>query len=332
MPSIRMPQLRLGAVIAIGIAAGLGVWLATRDTGGSRTTAPTTPTTAQGPTGKQVVPVTSQGLGTLVAALQRPIYWAGPQAGTTYELTRLGDGRVYVRYLPKGVKVGSSRAALTVGTYPDASAAADVERSAGRPESVRVKAPGGVVAFYNKSRPTNVYLAFPGAAYQVEVYDPDGARARALVQAGKIAAVPAAGTGARILSPAALASFAHTQKTPVYWAGPRSGTAYELTTTLDNRAYVRYLPPGTKAGSKTPALTVASYPTPDAFSRTKAASTGSAAEQVPVTGGGIAFSPRGASTSVYVAYPGSDVQIEVFDPKPGEARQLVVAGKIIPIR
>lgn len=35
--------------------------------------------------------------------------------------------------------------------------------------------------------------------------------------------------------------------------------------------------------------------------------------------------------STYLAYPGSDVEIEVFNPEPGRAEGLVKAGKIAPI-
>jgi hypothetical protein len=323
-----MPQLRLGAVIAIAIAAGLGIWLATRDTGSGSSAPTTTPSS----TGKQVVPITVKGLQTLVAALQRPIYWAGERAGTTYELTRLDDGRIYIRYLAAGAKVGSPKPALTVGTYPDTSAASDVSRRASDSGSVRVPAPKGAVAFYSKSRPTNVYLAFPGAAYQIEVYDPNPYQARALVRGGKIVPVAPAGGGVRIVSAAALASFARSSKSPVYWAGPRAGVDYELTTTPQKQVFVRYLPAGTKPGAKVTALTVASYPTADAFSRTKAISSAAASVEVPVTGGGIAFYSKTAPTSVYLAYPSSSVQIEVFDPNPSQARQLVTAGKIVPVR
>ena len=53
--------------------------------------------------------------------------------------------------------------------------------------------------------------------------------------------------------------------------------------------------------------------------------------QVPVTGGGIAFYSKSAPTSVYVAYPGSNVQIEVYDPSAAQAAQLVTSGKIVPV-
>src|SRR5438045_3122987 len=68
----RLRRVRVGAVLAIAIAAGLITWLATRDHGNSHTTVPK---------GK-VVPISERGLETLVDALGRPIHWAGPRAGS----------------------------------------------------------------------------------------------------------------------------------------------------------------------------------------------------------------------------------------------------------
>ena len=42
-----------------------------------------------------------------------------------------------------------------------------------------------------RERPTNVHLAFPGEAYQVEVFSPEGDLALRLVSNGKIQPVPA---------------------------------------------------------------------------------------------------------------------------------------------
>ena len=106
--------------------------------------------------------------------LGRPLYWAGQRRGTTYELTQTPDGRVYVRYLPHGVQVGSGRPYLTVGTYPVANAYATTKAAASKPGAVPIRISGGI-AFYDKSRPTSVYLAFPGVDEQIEVYDPSAA-------------------------------------------------------------------------------------------------------------------------------------------------------------
>jgi hypothetical protein len=117
------------------------------------------------------------------------VYWAGPRVGATYELTRSPDGRVYVRYLTGGAKVGSPLPDfLTVGTYvvPDAPAA--VRAAAGQPGAVTVNVPGGL-GFYNRARPTSVYFAFPGSNVQVETYDPSASAALRLVETGAITPV-----------------------------------------------------------------------------------------------------------------------------------------------
>jgi hypothetical protein len=320
-PSLRPPQLRVGAVLAIAIAVGLGTWLGTRGGGGSHPA-----------TGKKVVPVTLSGLETLVTALRRPIYWAGPEQGKTYELTELPNGSVYVRYLLPGTQVGTSTPLLTVGTYPVTGAFAAAQRSAGQSGSVRVPIPAGGIAFYSGSAPTNIYLAFPGVDYQIEVYDPLAAEAKRLVESGRISPVPSSQAAPAIVSTAGLQALARSIGHPLYWAGPRPGTAYELRRTTDGLVYVRYLPAGTKAGANLAALTVGTYPVQGAFAAGLQQAKRSGSVQVPVTGGGVAFYARSAPTSVYLAFPGLNVQVEVYDPSPAQARALVTSGKIVPIR
>ena len=95
---------------------------------------------------------------------------------------------------------------------------------------------------------------------------------------------------------------------------------------------MRYLPVGAKAGANVAALTVGTYPVSNAFAATQRIAGRSDSVQVPVTGGAIAFYAKGAPSSVYVAFPGSSVQIEVYDPVPAEARKLVSSGKIVALR
>lgn len=139
-----------------------------------------------GPNG--AVAATVADLTRLERTLGRKVYWAGSEAGVTYELSRSG-GRVYLRYLPAGAALGSSAPYLTVATYPYKGAYQATSATASEPGSVRVAVPGGV-AFYARTRPTNVYVAFKGIDEQVEVFDPSPGRARALVAAGKITPVP----------------------------------------------------------------------------------------------------------------------------------------------
>ncbi len=117
---------------------------------------------------------------------------------------------------------------------------------------------------------------------------------------------------------------------PIYWAGQQSGVTYELTKTADNRVLVRYLPAGEKIGTKTPYLTIGTYPVKNAFAVTSRVAHSSSSVTVPVGHGGVAFYSRAAPTSVYVAYPGYDYQVEVFDPSPAQARS-IASGRLVPV-
>jgi hypothetical protein len=125
----------------------------------------------------------------LPGSIGHPVYWAGARPGARYELTRTADGKIYLRYLPRNTPVGTASRFLTVGTYPLANALGVTRRLAGEASAVRLDPGGGGVAFYGKRSPTNVYLAFPGAPVQIEVYDPVPAEARRLVTSGRIVPV-----------------------------------------------------------------------------------------------------------------------------------------------
>jgi hypothetical protein len=325
---VRLPEFRLGAVVAVGIAAGLGVWLGVRDTGGRST--PGT-TTAAGPTGHEVLPVSAAELRTLAPAFGRPIYWAGTMAGYTYQMARLQNGDVELRYLPKGAKAGDPRPSLTIGTYRVANAIAATERAAGTSGARTFPISGHGIAFSAKRSPRSVYLAYPHSDYQVEVYDPRPGRALALVRSGKIVLVPVERPGARIVSLQQLVAAAHALHHPVYWAGPGHGKVYELTTTPTGRAYVRYLLPGTKAGADVPELTVATYPVANAYEVTIRAAAQPGSVTVPVTGNGIAFYAKSDPTSVYFARPRQSVQVEVYFPQASEAASLVTNGAVVEV-
>ena len=101
-----------------------------------------------------------------------------------------GGGRVYVRYLPAGAKIGNRRADYTiVGTYPTPNALNVLKDLAKQPTEKSVPAPGGGIAVYAKNAPTNVYVAFPGSDEQIEVFDPSAKRALRLVTSGRVAPV-----------------------------------------------------------------------------------------------------------------------------------------------
>lgn len=177
VPLASIPRLRIGAAVALALAAGLVTWLLVRHTGHS-----SAPQARSG-----AVAATVAELRGLPAALGHPVYWAGARTGRRFELTRTADGRVYIRYLPATAKVGDPRPNfLAVGTYPQAHPFAQVQAAARRPGASTLTLPAGGLAVYDRKRPTSIYLAYPGSTVQVEVYDPDPAQARQLVRSGRI--------------------------------------------------------------------------------------------------------------------------------------------------
>jgi hypothetical protein len=266
--------------------------------------------------------------------MRTPIYWVGPMPGKAYELTQSPGGSVFLRYLPRGVSAGSGTPYLTLGTYPMVNAFAVTQRAAHSSGVVSISVPGAA-AFYKRSRPTNVYYARAGSEFQVEVFDPKPGEAQTLVRSGlvaPVAGVPLAGAVApRIVSVAALRRLPSSVGHPVYWVGPKAGSAYELTQNADGKIYIRYMPLGARAGAPTPYLTVATYPFPGALRALKALGRGNGVKLIRIPGGGAALLDTRYPKSIHLAFPGSSYQVEVFDPSPADALQLVRGGAVRPI-
>jgi hypothetical protein len=345
-PALRRP-FRVGAVLAIALAAGLVAWLLLRGSGdnGSSSASSSTPaatTTTQAQKAPAVV-TSAASLASLAATVRHPVFWLGPKPGYTYELTRTSTGNIYVRYLPKGIAVGASKPYLTVVTYPFGGAFAAIQKQAAAPGAATVKLAHGGIGVLDQSYPESVHLAFPGVDYQVEVYDPTPARAMQLVSAGKLANfgslaaerakataaavptdVPTAATAAQLTALAT--SLGH----PIYWAGPKAGYTYELTETSTGKVFVRYLPRGVPVGDKrADYLTIATYPFPGALAAVEKTATG--ASTIKLADGGLAVVDPSYPKSIHLAYPGSGYQVEVFDPSPARVRQVVASGQVKPL-
>jgi hypothetical protein len=142
------------------------------------------------------------------------------------------------------------------------------------------------------------------------------------------------GPGApEILSVDALSEAVAAEDPPVYWAGERQGTELELSRPEPGQTYIRYLTDGAQAGDeRADFLTIGSYAQADPIAALE--------RQGEKPGGVIADAPGNATVyfnrnqprSVYLAYPGVEAQIEVYDPKFSRALQLVNSGQIVPIR
>ena len=116
----------------------------------------------------------------------------------------------------------------------------------------------------------------------------------------------------------------------LYWAGPLPGYSYEFTRNTKGYYYVRYLPQGTPAGTKGANWTVVStYPWNDGYHSLKKAAHGAA---LPGVGGSIYYVNPSFRSSVLVAWPNVNYQVEVYDPKPAIAATIASTGQLIPVR
>jgi hypothetical protein len=119
---------------------------------------------------------------------------------------------------------------------------------------------------------------------------------------------------------------------PIYWAGPQDGTELELSHSEGGRTYVRYLTDGAKAGDPgNEFLTVGTYPFPDAAAALRKLSKEPGGILASSPGGGVVYFSRQRPENVYLAFPGSSLQVEVFDPDAKRALGLVASGLIVPI-
>jgi hypothetical protein len=150
--------------------------------GGDTSADPTT-------TGTRAAPVkaSADALRKVASVVDHPVYWVAGQTPATYELTQTADGRIYIRYLPKGVALGDSRPNfLTVGTYPQTDAFAAVRKASTQPSAFVADLPGGGLMVSQKATPTSVFFATPMSRVLVEVFDPTANRAANLITSGAV--------------------------------------------------------------------------------------------------------------------------------------------------
>jgi hypothetical protein len=120
---------------------------------------------------------------------------------------------------------------------------------------------------------------------------------------------------------------------PIYWAGPIPDRTYELTRTSDNRVFIRYLPKGVPIGIRQAAYTiVGTYPVENAYKVLQGLAKKPDESSFSAPSGGFAVYSTTQSNNVYLAYPGSNLQIEVYDPSPQKARGLITSGQVAAVR
>jgi hypothetical protein len=172
-------HIRVGAVVAVAVAAGIVAWVLTR--GSSFDLSPVTPIAPKA--------LSAAGLSPMADQLNQPVYWARSRAGYTYELSRSRNDDIFIRYLPAGTPVGTKGPFLIVATYRLRDAYAAIQRAAKGKNSVAVKLPNDALAVYSPKRPTAYYFAQKGSHYQVGVFAPTAGEARRLVLKGLVVPV-----------------------------------------------------------------------------------------------------------------------------------------------
>jgi hypothetical protein len=130
-----------------------------------------------------------------------------------------------------------------------------------------------------------------------------------------------------------IADLASENDQEIFWAGDQPGTTdIELTQTKDGNIYLRYLTGDAPIATPKPSyLTVGTYPFPDALDALEVIAKRPGAVTEDIDNGGLAVTNRDSPTSVYLAYPGQNFQVEVYDPDPERALDLVTSGDIQPV-
>lgn len=134
------------------------------------------------------------------------------------------------------------------------------------------------------------------------------------------------GDGPAIADAAGISDVADRVGHPVYWLGERAGTEYELTETESGRVYVRYLEDGAQAGDESDDfVTVGTYPAGNAVAAVRrAAKSRPNAELARADDGAVLMIDPDAPRSIFVAYPGSKEQIELYSPDPKQGLRIAV--------
>lgn len=136
----------------------------------------------------------------------------------------------------------------------------------------------------------------------------------------------------RELSASELRDFAGSNGRTVYWAGELPGRRLELSEAQRN-VWVRYLTGDAVVGDGRPAFTtIGTYPFNSSLREVRRRSRAKGMDSRPAPDGGLATWSLQRPNSVYLAFPDSNVLVEVYDPDAVRARQFAISGDVGPIR
>lgn len=132
------------------------------------------------------------------------------------------------------------------------------------------------------------------------------------------------------LSEAELKSAVSRLGSTVYWVGPLKDAKYALDVNEAGATFVRYLPNGEGIDDTAKKyLIIATYRVNAAYDAVRAAGNEQDGIGLMTADGAAVYYNKNATTNVYMAFPGQDLQIEVFDPSPGRALQLVNTSGLV---
>ena len=127
------------------------------------------------------------------------------------------------------------------------------------------------------------------------------------------------------LSQTQLESLVREESLTAYWAGPRPGYLYSIDATAKDRIFLQYIQANKESKNVIAnSRVIATYYSKDGFARTVAAATRSGNTGFRNPNGSVVFYEKKRKTDVYLAFPGEEVQIEIFDPLAGQALSLAI--------
>ena len=167
-------SLKLLIIISVGVAVIALVFGAFYF--GSRVNQPGDAQKLQG-----TVALSEQGLRDLVNNQHLTVYWTGPVPGDKYTLFIPKAGAAVVRYLPPGAIItDTSPTFRLVATYTQKNALVRASTASLEKTNLGFVNIDGSVAYYLKTRPTNVFVGLKGKDIQIEIFDPGQGQAVAL--------------------------------------------------------------------------------------------------------------------------------------------------------
>ncbi len=137
-------------------------------------------------------------------------------------------------------------------------------------------------------------------------------------------------SGTVTLDEAELRAVAAESQEIIYWAGALQGYSYSLTIGTSGSAIVRYIPDSATAQSDSISQrAIATYPSAQAWDKSLIAAGRAGVTSFRNPDGSLVFYDGKESTSIFMAFPEQDIQVEIFDARIGQALNLaLLVGQI----